>query len=184
MVYWDDSHCLNLFSKRALYKRLFPVTLPFGPHLVHDQFSLNTISTPDCKKTCNAAVPDIPLPCYKLNWLIPCDIPESWTVLSGAFLFCQVYILAHMQNLSDTRKLNAPEQVYFTHVWTVIEHYILHHIEPGKYIVVKVKYKLHLHFKVLFDKSDRKKTTTKIIINIVMILNFKLFSLWLVIEYW
>ena len=39
------------------------------------------------QKTCDAAVTDIPLHWYKLNWPITCDFPESWTVLSGAFLF-------------------------------------------------------------------------------------------------
>ena len=49
-------------------------------------------------KTCDAAVPGIPLHWYKLNWPITCDLPESWTVLSGAFLFfCRVYyhVLVH-----------------------------------------------------------------------------------------
>ena len=39
------------------------------------------------QKMCDATVPDIPLHWYKLNWSIPCDLPESSTVLSGAFLF-------------------------------------------------------------------------------------------------
>ena len=39
------------------------------------------------QKTCDATVHDIPLHWYKLNWRITCDLPESWTVLSGAFLF-------------------------------------------------------------------------------------------------
>ena len=39
------------------------------------------------QKMCDAAVPDIPLHWYKLNWHITCDLPENWTVPSGAFLF-------------------------------------------------------------------------------------------------
>ena len=39
------------------------------------------------QKTCDATVHDIPLHWYKLNWPITCDLPQSWTVLSGAFLF-------------------------------------------------------------------------------------------------
>ena len=39
------------------------------------------------QKKCDAAVPGIPLHWHKLNWPITYDLPESWTVLSGAFLF-------------------------------------------------------------------------------------------------
>ena len=45
------------------------------------------------QKTCDASVTDIPLHWYKLNWPITCDLPESWTVLSGAFLFFVGYML-------------------------------------------------------------------------------------------
>ena len=54
---------------------------------------------------------------------------------------------------------------------------LLHTIAQGKYIVIKVEYRLQLHFKILFNKSDRKKTTTKIIIKMLMILDFKILSL-------
>ena len=61
---------------------------------------------------------------------------------------------------------------------------LLHNIAPGKYIVIKVEYGLQLHFKIFLNKSDRKKTTTKIITKMLMILDFKILSLWFVIEDW
>ena len=48
---------------------------------------------------------------------------------------------------------------------------LLHNIAPGKYIVIKVEYGLQLHFKIFLNKSERK-TTTKIIIKMLMILDF------------
>ena len=60
---------------------------------------------------------------------------------------------------------------------------LLHNIAPGKYIVIKIEYGLQLHFKIFLNKSDRK-TTTKIIIKMLMILDFKILSLWFVIKYW
>ena len=43
---------------------------------------------------CNIAVPAIHLHRYKRNWPIICDLPEIWTVLSGAFhFFCRVYFM-------------------------------------------------------------------------------------------
>ena len=53
---------------------------------------------------------------------------------------------------------------------------LLHNIAPGKYIV-KVEYGLQLRFKIFLKKSDRKKTTTKIIIKLLMVLDFKILSL-------
>ena len=38
---------------------------------------------------------------------------------------------------------------------------LLHNIASGKYIVIKVEYGLQLHFKVLLNKSDRKKQQQK-----------------------
>ena len=48
----------------------------------------------------------------------------------------------------------------------------MHNIAPGKYIVIKVKYGLQLHFKVFLNRSDRKKQQQKIIIKMLMILDF------------
>ena len=56
------------------------------------------------QKTCDAAGPDIPLHWYKLNWHITCDLPESWTVLSGAFLFL-LGILSTFINLQFVIKI-------------------------------------------------------------------------------
>ena len=53
---------------------------------------------------------------------------------------------------------------------------LLHNIAPGKYIVIKVEYRLQLHFKVFLNKSERKnKQTIKIIIETLMILTLKYF---------
>ena len=54
------------------------------------------------QKTCDAAVPDIPLHWYKLNWPITCYLPESWTDLSGAFLFLSgiCWVLKRIQEVS------------------------------------------------------------------------------------
>ena len=60
---------------------------------------------------------------------------------------------------------------------------LLHYIAPGKYIVIKFEFGLQLHFKIFLNKSDRK-TTTKIVIKMLIILDFKILSLWFVIEYW
>ena len=54
---------------------------------------------------------------------------------------------------------------------------LLHNIAPGKYIAIKVECGLQLHFKIFLNKSDRKKTTTKIIIKMLMISDFKILSL-------
>ena len=46
----------------------------------------------------------------------------------------------------------------------------------GKYIVIKVEYGLQLHFKI-FLTNQIEKTTTKIIIKMLMILDFKILTL-------
>ena len=47
----------------------------------------------------------------------------------------------------------------------------------------KVEYVLQLHFKISLNKSDRKKTPIKIIIKMLIILDFKILSLLFVIMY-
>ena len=50
------------YPTRAHYKKcLFPVTLQFDPHFVHDQFSLTQFRRQILQKTCDATVHDIPL---------------------------------------------------------------------------------------------------------------------------
>ena len=49
---------------------------------------------------------------------------------------------------------------------------LLHSIALGKYIVIKVEYRLQLHFKIFLNKSEKKKK--KIIIKMLMILDFKI----------
>ena len=51
------------------------------------------------QKTCDAAVPGIPLHLYKLNWPITCELPESWIGLSGAFLFLSGIHVCNLQTL-------------------------------------------------------------------------------------
>ena len=55
---------------------------------------------------CDAAVPAIPLYSYKLNWPITCDLPESGTFLSGAFLFLSGIVKNkyHLTYVVDTLK--------------------------------------------------------------------------------
>ena len=53
---------------------------------------------------------------------------------------------------------------------------LLHNIAPDKCIVIKAEYGLQLHFKIFLNKSDRK-TTTKIIIKMLMVWDFKILSL-------
>ena len=59
---------------------------------------------------------------------------------------------------------------------------LLHYIAPGKYIVIKVEYGLQFTSKY-FLTNQIEKTTTKIIIKMLMILDFKIVPLWFVIEY-
>ena len=84
---------------------------------------------------------------------------------------------AHILYLPNTHQLHGP--------WLGVLHArmngysaLLHDIAPGKYIVIKVEYGLQLHFKIFLNKTDRNKITIK------MILDFKILSLWFVIEYW
>ena len=60
---------------------------------------------------------------------------------------------------------------------------LLHNIAPGKYIVIKFEYGLQLLFKLFLNKSDRRNNK-KIIIKMLMILDFKILSLWFVIKDW
>ena len=70
--------------------------------------------------TCNAAVPYIPLHWYKLNWPIPCDLPESWTVLSGVcvFFFCRVYMKGHKKLHHKTRTPTKCKSPWEQQQWT------------------------------------------------------------------
>ena len=61
---------------------------------------------------------------------------------------------------------------------------LLHNIAPDKYIVIKVEYGLQLRFKIYFLRNQIEKTTTKIIIKMLMVLDFRLLSLWFLIEFW
>ena len=67
---------------------------------------------------------------------------------------------AHILYLSNTHKLHG----YWLGVlfaWMNGYSSLLHNITPGKYIVIKVENGLQLHFKILFNKSDRKKQKQK-----------------------
>ena len=61
---------------------------------------------------------------------------------------------------------------------------LLHNIAPGKYIVIKVKYWLQLHFKIFLNNQIEKNNNRKIIIKMLMILDFKILSLYFIIEDW
>ena len=52
---------------------------------------------------------------------------------------------------------------------------LLHNIAPGKYIIIKVEIGLQLHAK--YRTNQIEKTTTKIIIKMLMILDFKILSM-------
>ena len=54
---------------------------------------------------------------------------------------------------------------------------LLHSVAPGKYIVIKDDDGLQLHFKIFLNKSGRKRQQQKIIIKMLMILDFKILSL-------
>ena len=85
-------------------------------------------------------------------------------------------------DICNTHKLHGP-WLGLLYAWMNGYGTLLHNIAPGKYIVIKVEFGLQLHFKIFLNKSDRK-TTTKIIIKMLMILDFKILSLWFVIKYW
>ena len=58
--------------------------------------------------------------------------------------------------LSNTHKLHG-HRLGVLYAWMNGNSTLLHKIAPGKYIVIKVEYGLQLHFKILLNKSDRKK---------------------------
>ena len=62
---------------------------------------------------------------------------------------------------------------------------LLHNIAPGEYIVIKLNIDYSITSKY-FLKSDRKTTTTttNIISKMLIILDYKIISLWFVNEYW
>ena len=84
-------------------------------------------------------------------------------------------LFAHILYLSNAHKLHGPllgvlyarENGYSK---------LLHNITPGKYIVIKIEFGLQLHFKI-FLTNQIEKTTTKIIIKMLMIWDFKILSL-------
>ena len=90
---------------------------------------------------------------------------------------------AHKLYLSNTHKLHE-SWLGVLYAWMNGYSTLLHNIAPGKYIVIKVEYGLQLCFKTFLKKSDRKKKTTKIIIKMLMVLDFKILSLWFLIKYW
>ena len=108
------------------------MTLQFDPHFVRDQFSLYNFDA-RLKNMCNAAVPDIPLHWYKLKWPITFDLPESWTVLSGAFhlllgIFGDLSIWNIMQgNANFDFKINANKQ---TNKQTKNKHFVCFFSSP------------------------------------------------------
>ena len=61
---------------------------------------------------------------------------------------------------------------------------LFHNIAPDKYIAIKVEYGLQLHFKYFLTNQIEKKKKKKKIIKMLMILDFKILSLWYEIEYW
>ena len=85
-------------------------------------------------------------------------------------------LFAHILHLSNTRKLHGPLLVVL-YAWMNGYSTLLHNIAPGIYIVIKVDFGLQLRFKIFLNKSNRKKTTTKIIIKMLMIWDFKILSL-------
>ena len=99
------------------------------------------------------------------------------------FLIHLVDYFAHKLYLSNTHKLHG-SWLGVLYAWMNGYSTLLHNIAPGKYIVIKVEYELQLRFKIFLKKSDRKKTTTKISIKMLMVLDFKVLSLWFLIEYW
>ena len=90
---------------------------------------------------------------------------------------------AHKLYLSNTHKLHG-SWLGVLYAWMNGYSTMLHNIAPGKYIFIKVEYGLQLRFKIFLKKSDRKKATTKIIIKMLMVLDFKILSLWFLMEYW
>ena len=60
---------------------------------------------------------------------------------------------------------------------------LLHNIAPGKYIVIKVECGLQFSSKY-FLRNQIEKNNNKIIIKMLMVLDFKILSLWFLIECW
>ena len=72
-------------------------------------------------------------------------------------------LFAHILYLSNTRKLHG-HPLGVLKAWMNGYSTLLHNIAPGKYIVIKIEYGLvQLHFKIFLNKSDRTKTTTKLL---------------------
>ena len=84
-----------------------------------------------------------------------------------------VYYYEHILYLSNTHKLHG-HRLGVLYAWMNGYSTSLHNIAPGKYIVIKVEYGLQLHFKIFLNKSDRKKTATKIIIKMLIVSDFKI----------
>ena len=63
---------------------------------------------------------------------------------------------ARILHLSNTHQLHGHLQGEL-YAWMNGDSSLLHNIAPGKYIVIKLKYGLQLHFKIFLNKSDRKK---------------------------
>ena len=84
--------------------------------------------------------------------------------------------------ISNTHKLHSP---WLDVLYTSLNGYstLLHNIAQGKYIAIKVEFVLQLHSKIFLNKLDTK-TTTNTIIQMLMISDFKILSLWFVTEYW
>ena len=89
------------------------------------------------QKMYDATVHNIPLHWYKLNWPIPCDIPESWIVLSGAFLFLSgICALGHL--LGKGWPLGS-------RLWCLAMSLLLSHWYPGSDVVLDCIYSWSLH---------------------------------------
>ena len=79
---------LELILQESIIKTLISCDFTIWPPLGSWQIFFNTFLTPDCKRRVTQQyLTHLSLHWYKLNWPIPCDLPGSWSVLSGAFLF-------------------------------------------------------------------------------------------------
>ena len=105
----------------------------------------------------------------KMHFLVKCN--------SGRFAIQWFHVKHHL----DYQYTKFQPYTYRVQKMCVFARYAT--LVPRLYIVIKVENGLHLHFKIFLNKSDRK-TTTKIIIKMLMILDFKILSLWFVLEYW
>ena len=86
----------------------FTILLLFtvSPHLVYDLFPL-THFWHLVAKDMQCKVSDMPLPRYKRNWPITCDLSDSWAVLRGAFLFFVGYICSYQSIKSKSHSMQA-----------------------------------------------------------------------------